>query len=95
MPKQTDLRPRSSLKQTLVYDPNSGKAKLPLSPETKNSIHPSKRNVLMNLEEWKPLFEKIRDIAVENSSVFGKYTPFSNETYGELEPVLVNEIIRR
>lgn len=48
----------------------------------------------IDLRTWAGLVSKARQGTINDTSVFKQYTPFSNETYGELNPNFIEDIIR-
>lgn len=51
--------------------------------------------IKMDLEKWTEVLNELREACIENVSVLKTYKPFSSQTYGELEPILVEEVIKR
>ena len=60
-----------------------------------NGIVPSASSETSHLESWTDIVEKLRDNGIKDVHLLNKYTPFSSETYGELHPPFVEDIIRK
>jgi hypothetical protein len=45
-------------------------------------------------EQFATLMNTIRGECIKDAQVFSRYVPFSSETYGEMHPVFVEDMIR-